>query len=139
MLLRIRTSIQSAAGLAIEVFALLASSSGAAVAVVFGKALLAVALGAIALGVFVRLTSRRRRALPVDQRAPSWVSPVVAVATMVECAALVEAVDLPVRLSQPGFEYYHWLVVGVFLILAYGAQTRLVRNVLFTREQRIAP
>src|SRR5687767_7363187 len=126
MLLRIRTSFQSAVGLAIEAVALLASSSGAAVAVVFGKALLAVALGAIALGVFFRFTSRQRRALPVEQRAPTWVSPVVALTTVVECAALVEAVDLPVRLSQPGFQYYHWLFVGVFLLLAYGAQTKLV-------------
>jgi hypothetical protein len=97
------------------------------VAVVFGKALLAVALGAFAFGAFLRLSSRRRGALPPEKQSPLWVAPVAAMATVVECAALVEAVDLPVRMSQPGFQYYHWLFVLAFMFLAYASQSRLLR------------
>ena len=139
MLLRVKQGVRSAATVAIEGIGLLASASGAAAAVVFGKALLAVALGAIAFGVFLRLTSRRRRALPVEQRLPAWASPVLALASVVECAVLVEAVDLPVRLSQPGFQYHHWVFVGVFLLVAYRAQASLVRRVVLEREPHGAP
>ena len=127
MLQRIRTSVHTAGAVALEGTAFLGSIGGAAVAVVFGKALLAVALGAFAFGAFLRLASRRRGALPPEKQSPLWVAPVAALATVVECAALVEAVDLPVRMSQPGFQYYHWLFVLAFMLVAYAAQGGLLR------------
>ena len=127
MLQRIRTNVQTAGALALEGVALVGSFGGAAVAVVFGKALLAVALGAFAFAAFLRLSSRRRRALPREEQAPLWVAPAAAVASVVECAALVEAVDLPVRMSQAGFQYYHWLFVLALMLVAYAAQRRLFR------------
>jgi hypothetical protein len=107
--------------------------------VAFGKALLAVALGAFAFGAFLRLSSRRRIALPREEQTPLWVAPVAAVATLVECAALVEAVDLPVRVSQPGFQYYHWLFVLAFLVVAYAAQSKMLRWVALRSRTQSAP
>ena len=134
MLQRIRTSIQSAGAAAIEGVALLSSTSGAVVAVAFGKALLAVALGAFAFAAFLRLSSRRRVSLPREVQSPAWVAPTAALASVIECGALVEAVDLPVRMSQPGFQYHHWLFVLAFLFVAYLAQSKLLRW-LATRSQ----
>jgi hypothetical protein len=64
---------------------------------------------------------------------------VAAVAAVVEGAALVEAVDLPVRMSQPGFQYYHWLFVLVFLVVAYLAQSKLLRWVALRSRAQSAP
>jgi hypothetical protein len=124
---------------ALEGTAFLGSVGGAAVAVVFGKALLAVALGAFTFGVFLRLSSRRRGALPPQKQSPLWVAPVAALATVVECAALVESVDLPVRMSQPGFQYYHWLFVLAFMLVAYAAQSGLLRWLAARPQSKSAP
>lgn len=138
MLQRIRTNAQKAGAIVLEGTAFLGSVGGAAVAVAFGKFLLAVALGAFAFGAFLRLSSRRRRALPVEARSPLWVAPLAALATVVECAALVEAVDLPVRMSQPGFQYYHWLFVLAFMLVAYSAQNTPLRWVATKSRPRNA-
>lgn len=92
-------------------------------------------MGAFAFGVFVRLSGRRRGALAPQMQAPRWVAPAVALATTVEAAVLVEAVDLPVRLSQPGFQHYHWLFVLALLVVAYTVQTRLLRQILVKPRQ----
>lgn len=139
MLQRIRTSVQTAGAVALEGVAFVGSVGGAAAAIVFGKALLAVALGAFAFGAFLRLSSRRRGALPGEQQAPLWVAPAAAVVTVIECAALVEAVDLPVRMSQPGFQYYHWLFVLAFMLVAYAAQSRLFRWLAARSRPKSAP
>ena len=139
MLKRIRVSVLSTVSLTLEIAAVVVCGTGAAAAVVFGKALAAIALGAFAFAAFVRLTSRRRLATPVEQQAPTWLSPVVALASAVECAVLVEAVDLPVRFSQPGFQYYHWLFVTTFVVVAYVTQHKLARTLLLTHERSGAP
>ena len=139
LLQRIRSRIQTAGAVALDGAAFLGSTSGAVVAVAFGKALLAVALGAFAFGAFLRLSSRRRVALPREERSPFWVAPVAALAAVVECGVLVEAVDLPVRMSQPGFQYYHWLFVLTFVLLAYFAQSKLFRWVASRSQPQNAP
>ncbi|MFZ2652077.1 MAG: hypothetical protein WA210_18420 [Burkholderiaceae bacterium] len=135
LLQRVSTRVKSVAAVAVEATALVGSAGGAALAMAFGKALLAVVLGAIALGVFLRLSSRRRGTLAAERQAPVWVAPTIALASTVEAALLVEAVDLPVRLSQPGFHYYHWLIVLAFLVVAYAAQSRLMRRLLVKSRQ----
>ena len=139
LLQRIRTTVQTAGAVALEGAAFLGSVGGAALAVAFGKALLAVALGAFAFGAFLRLSSRRRSTLPLEEQTPLWVAPVAAIATVVECAALVEAVDLPVRMSQPGFQYHHWLFVLAFVLVAYAAQSRLLRWLTARSRPKNAP
>jgi ABC-type Na+ efflux pump permease subunit len=59
MLIELRKSVARKLEVAVEVVGTTASLSGAVVAVAFGKALLAVALGAISLGIFLRLVNRR--------------------------------------------------------------------------------
>ena len=128
LLQRIRTRVQTAWSTALEGVALLVSASGSAAALVFGKALLAIALGAFAFGAFLRLSSRRRQSTPLERQGPAWLAPVTGLVTMIECAVLVEATDLPVRFSQPGFQAYHWLFVLAFMIVAYVGQSRLIRR-----------
>jgi hypothetical protein len=90
------------------------SLSGATVAVVFGKFLLAVILGSVTLGIFLRFAGRRDRRLAPSVPTPGWIRPTSAILTLVQAAALVEAINLPVRFSQPGFEAYHWVYVRCF-------------------------
>ena len=136
MLQRVRTNVRNALSVAVDGALFLGSTGGAAVAVAFGKVLLAVALGAFAFAVFLRLSSRRRAAFPPEARMPRWSAPAVALTTIAECAAMVEAVDLPVRMSQPGFQYYHWLFVLAFLVVAYSVQCKLLRWSVTTRQVR---
>ena len=128
MLQLIRSKVQAAGAVVLEGVALALSASGTAAALVFGKVLLAIALGASALGAFFRLSSRRRQRQPIGKQDPAWLAPVTALITVIECAVLVEATDLPVRYSQPGFQVHHWLFVLAFLIVAYVAQSRLIRR-----------
>ena len=69
------------------------------VAMVLGKLFLAVILGAVALGVFLRFADRQRRGAqtPVKIATPAWVQAVAALVSAVEVAVLVEATKLPVR------------------------------------------
>lgn len=128
MLQLIQSKARTIGAVVIEGIALALSASGTAAALVFGKVLLAVALGAFALGAFFRLSSRRRQQQAIDVRDPAWLAPVASLITVVECALLVEATDLPVRFSQPGFQVHHWLFVLAFLIVAFVAQSRLIRR-----------
>lgn len=129
MLQFIRSKVQTAGAVVLEGAALALSASGTAAALIFGRFLLAVALGAFALGVFFRLSSRRRQGQAIDQQDPAWLAPVTALITMIECAVLVEATDLPVRFSQPGFQVHHWLWVLAFLGVAYVVQSRMLRRI----------
>ena len=128
MLQLIQSKARTIGAVVIGGIALARSASGTAAALVFGKVLLAVALGAFALGAFFRLSSRRRQRQAIDDRDPAWLAPVASLITVVECALLVEATDLPVRFSQPGFQVHHWLFVLAFLIVAFVAQSRLIRR-----------
>ena len=116
-----------------DVAGLFISVSGATVATVFGKAVLGIFLGAVAIGFLLRLKSRRRhpessRALPL----PTWVRPLVAVLSLVELAALVEATNLPVRFNQVGFAYGHWyllaLAFGALYLLQVGVAQRIANK-----------
>ena len=94
-----------------------------------GKVLAAVVLGAVALGIFLRLSSRRARRVEAPVPMPKWVRPVAAALAVVEVAALVEAVNLPVRFHDAGFEYMHWALATIALVAAYALQVRLLRSV----------
>src|SRR3990167_3871074 len=95
------------------------SGSGAAVVAFLGKFMLAVVLGAIALGFFLRLVGRRRVQAAAPPRGPGWSRAVSVALALVEVALLVEATNFPVRFDQPGFEPWHWLLVLVALAVAY--------------------
>src|SRR5690606_6255542 len=117
-------------GAAAEGAALVAAGSGATVAVVLGKVMLAALLGGLAFAALMRLSLRRSRVRASLGLSPAvWPRPAAAVLSVLECAALVEALHLPVRMDQPQFQYGHWLLVLVFLALAYFAQLRLLEGV----------
>lgn len=126
----LRTRARDWLGVAVEGIALVAAGSGATLAAFLGKALLAALLGGFAFAALMRLSLRRSR-VRASQGLPSspWPRPVAVLLSVIECAALVEAVKLPVRMDQPQFQYSHWLLVGVFLALAYFAQVRLLDGV----------
>lgn len=115
------------------------SLSGATAAIVFGKLLLAVILGSVTLGIFLRFAGRRAKRVSPAVQTPGWIRPVSAILTVVEAAALVEAADLPVRFNQPGFEAYHWIYVLLFLGVAYRLQARLLSAMSRRRDGTSAP
>ena len=137
MLVELRKSVSRKLEFAAEAVGLAASLSGTAIAVVFGKALAAIALGAIALGLFLRFTSRRKaQEGPAAIPDPWWVPGLAVALSVLEGAVLVEATDLPVRFSQPGFALYHWALVIAFLVAAYLVQRWLLGSLL---KKRVLP
>jgi hypothetical protein len=126
MLIAIRKSVAKQFEVIAEVAGLAISLSGATLAAVFGKFVIAVILGAITLGFFLRVTSRRAKVQAAAQPTPSWVRLASAALATVETAVLVEATNLPVRFSQQGFEFKHWVLVGLVLATAYMVQVKIL-------------
>jgi hypothetical protein len=123
--------------IAIEVAGTIASLSGAALAVVFGKLLLAIALGALAAGIFFRMVNRRSSSqFSGAAPTPRWMSVAAAGLSVVEGAVLVEATNLPVRFSQEGFQLHHWALVVVFLVVAFIVQRRVLSMFVQNRNSR---
>ncbi len=129
MLSRTRKAIAARFEALAEIAGLALSLSGAAIASLLGKLLLALILGAIALGIFFRLAGRQRRAQAAGApRQPAWPGVVASLLALVEAGVVVEAVDLPVRFHQPGFAFHHWLIVAVAVLAATWLQRRLLRS-----------
>lgn len=107
--------------------------SGAAVVAFLGKFMLAIVLGAIALGFFLRLVGRRRVQAVAPRPGPKWSRAVSMALAAVQVTLLVEATNFPVRFDQPGFEPWHWALVVVALAVAYPLNLRVICN-LFGRR-----
>jgi hypothetical protein len=111
----------------VEGIGFFASFAGSALALFFGKLMLAVVLGAFAVGVFFRLSGRlrgqERRPAP---RAPSWAWLAAGFLALVFTALLVEVTALPVRFNQAGFSYLHWVLVCAALALTFHWMVRLL-------------
>ena len=127
---RIADSFMAAA----DVAGVALSGSGAALVAVLGKFMLAVVLGAIALGFFLRLAGRRRGHVVNSPRMPAWIRAVSAGLAAVELALLVEATNLPVRFDQAGFEPWHWILVLVALAVAYPLNLRMMGGIVRRRD-----
>ena len=117
----------------LDIAGLLVSVSGATVAAVFGKFVVGVVLGALALGFVLRL-KLRRPATPSILQVPGWVRPAVAALCAVETAALVEATNLPVRFGQEGFGYGHWALVALVFTALYLLQASLFKRFAVKRR-----
>jgi len=113
------------------------SLCGASVVALLGKLMLAVVLAAIALGFFLRLSGRRRNVEREPARAPGWCYAAAGALASFEVALLTEATDLPVRFSQPGFEFHHWLLVLVALAVAFMVHMQIFRSI--TRRRQASP
>ncbi len=118
----------------VDVAGIALSGSGAAVVAFLGKFMLAIVLGAVALGFFLRLVGRRRLQVVAPQRAPRWSRAVSAALAVVEVALLVEATNFPVRFDQPGFETWHWALVLVALVATYPLNLRVIRSLFVKRH-----
>lgn len=139
MLLSLKRRIADGLWVALDVAGVALSGSGAAVVTVFGKALLAVVLGAIALGFFLRLAGRRRERVVVASRISAWARVASAGLAAVEVALLVEATNLPVRFNQTGFEPWHWIVVLAALVVTYPLNLRVLGRLMRRRSGALAP
>jgi hypothetical protein len=115
----------------------LLAGSGAAVVAFLGKFMLAVVLGAIALGFFLRLASRRGVPPVSPARMGLRYQLASACLAVVQVAALTEASNLPVRFDQNGFEPWHWVLVLVALAVGYSLNMWLFRALFGKR--RVAP
>lgn len=136
-------AVRSAVAKRFEVLAEIAgftlSLSGATLAAVLGKLLVAVVLGSITLGFFLRLSNRRAGRVAVPAPTPPWVRPLAAVLSVIEVAVLVEAINLPIRFHDLGFAYLHWALALVALVVAYLLQVRLLRMVRSNSRELESP
>jgi hypothetical protein len=134
MFVTLRTAVAKRIELLADLGGIGLSLSGATAAAVFGKVLLAVVLGALALGFFLRISGRRVAGDPSALRTPRWVLAVSGLLLLVEVGVLVEATNLPARFTQDGFELLHWALVLLAFIVAFFIQVRVLRSVVMRRR-----
>ena len=134
MLLPIKRRIAKGFATAVDVFGIALFGSGAAALAIFGKAMFAVVLGAIALGFFLRLAGRRRVQEVTPMPAPFWMRSVSALLAVVELGLLIEATNFPVRFDQAGFKSWHWALVLVALAVTYSLNLRLMGRLFGQRH-----
>lgn len=137
MLVKFRKQIADGMLAVVDIAGILLAGSGAAVVAFLGKLMLAVVLGAISLGFFLRLVGRRKpRSTPppnVDLR-HQVLSAIIAA---IEVAVLVEAANLPVRFGQTGFEPWHWILVAMAVVVTYSFNMWLCRRLI--GRHRVVP
>lgn len=118
----------------IEFSGLIISLSGAALASLFGRFMLAVILGGVAIGIFLRIKRRRQRTTPTHAPNPAqpamsaWIKPVAFLLVMVEVAVLVEFVPWPADFLQDGFSPSHWLIAGLAILALFYLQIRMLNG-----------
>lgn len=139
MLLTLKRRIAKGFLVAADVAGVALSGSGAAVVALLGKFMLAVVLGAMALGFFLRLTGHRRAQVVALPPIPRWSRGVSAALAAVEVALLVEATNFPVRFDQRGFESWHWALVLVAFAAAYSLNLRVVGSLIRRRHVAAQP
>ncbi|MEY4562776.1 MAG: hypothetical protein RLZZ618_2053 [Pseudomonadota bacterium] len=115
---------------------MVSSLVGTVVASATGRFPVAVILGALAVGLFLRLSGRRAAALEAAPPLPVWVRPMAVLLAGVEAAALVEAVNLPVRFNQAGFQYGHWALLALALLILYAVQMAILSSLIAKLRQR---
>lgn len=126
MFLTLKRRISEGFLIATDVAGVVLFGSGAAVVAFLGKFMLAVVLGAIALGVFLRLAGRSRARMVAPTPIPNWCRGVSGLLAAVEVALLIEATNFPVRFDQAGFESWHWVLVLAALAVFYPFNLRLL-------------
>lgn len=122
--------------LAIEVGGGALSLVGASLAVLAGKLLLAAVLALTAVGIALRFVRRRKPAATDVRALPPWMMVLCAVLSLIETAVLVEAVNLPVRMTQTGFERGNLLIVAVLIVALFVIQLRFLHAVVRSRASR---
>lgn len=139
MLLALKRRITEGFLVAADIAGIALSVSGAAVVAFLGKFMLAVVLGAISLGFFLRLTGRRRAQVVAPPPIPMWSRAVSAALATAEVALLVEATNFPVRFDQVGFESWHWALLLVALAVIYPLNLRVIASFIRKRHVTAQP
>lgn len=133
MLRAFKQRLVAGLGVALEGLGLLGSLAGASVSLFLGKLFASALFVLLAAGILNRFVRRRRGGMAAEQRAPVWVLLVCVVLSVVEAGAVVEAMNLPVRFDQPGFEKSNLLlVVAMLLVFFYGQRYLLLRSLAKT-------
>ncbi len=130
MLSAFRKRIAGGLASAIDGVGFVASLAGASASLFLGKLFASALFVLLALGVLNRFVRRRHGETKEEQQSPVWISLVCAVLATVETAVVVEALNLPVRFDQPGFEKSNWLLVAAVLLFLFYAQRYVLRRLL---------
>jgi len=115
---------------AIDGVGFIASLAGASVSLFLGKLFASALFVLLALGVLKRFVRRRHGEAKEEQQSPIWISFVCGVLAIVETAVVVEAMNLPVRFDQSGFEKGNWLLVAAMLLVLFYGQRYVLRRLL---------
>lgn len=114
----------------------LASLAGASASLFLGKLFAAGIFVVLAVGIVNRFV-RRRRGEAVVPPPPLWISVLCAVLSIAETGIIVEAINLPVRFDQPGFEKANLLLVAALLLFLFFVQRGVLRRVFAKRTPAI--
>lgn len=134
MLVTVRRALARRFEAVAETVGFLVSLSGASAAAVLGRLMLALVLGALALGLLFRLSGRRRAHAAKVPAAPAWIDPASALLSAIEVGMLVETINLPLRFHQEGFAMNHWWLVATALVAAFWIQRTFLRAVFAKRQ-----
>ena len=91
--MKILSSFKKSASLRLDTYAevvgLVASGAGSGLALVFGRGLLAVLLGAVAIGIFLRFNARGKHGMANEVPLPLWIKPLSLVLSVIEIGLIV--------------------------------------------------
>ena len=121
MLSAFRKRLAGGLALVFDGVGFVASLAGASVSLFLGKLFASALFAVLAVGILNRFVRRRRGEAKEEQQSPIWIPLLCGALTIVETTIVVEALNLPVRFDQPGFEKSNWLLVtALLLVLFYG-------------------
>jgi hypothetical protein len=107
------------------------------VSFILGKVFLLLILVVFIKGVFRRIGSDMpppvQKPQPLKIILSPWLYALLALLAAVETGLLAEAVHLPLRFDQPGFDKLNWLLVVVVLAVLFGLQLLFTRTLLLKR------
>ena len=134
MLTTFRQRLAGVVALAFDGLLFVASLAGASLSLFLGKLFACALFVLLAVGVLNRFVRRRHGEINEGQRSPIWVPLVCVGLSVIETGAIVEAMNLPVRFDQAGFEKSNLLmVVALLFVLFYGQRYVLLRLLNRTR------
>ena len=104
---------------------------------ILGKVFLLVVVVLLIKGIFRRIGSDVPPPMPQSEPLKIILSPwlylLLVLVSAVETGLLVEAVHLPLRFDEAGFDKFNWLLVLLVLALLFGLQQYFTRALLLHR------
>lgn len=132
MLAKFRQGISNRLTILVDGLEIILLLLGSGTAMVFGKVLAAIVFALLAIGVATRFFRRRTVVLALKPL-PLWVSLVNGAIAVIGTAIVVEAINLPVRFDQAGFEKSNLLLVVAMLLAQYCISRAFFRRLLSER------